>query len=727
MSFSVTMPRLGESVTEGTVTRWLKNEGDQVEADEPLLEVSTDKVDTEIPSPASGVLTSIKVHEDETVEVGVELAVIGDARGDAAAAPAAAAAAPAPAPAAPAPAAPAAPRRRAGAAAAAHRPRRRRPPAPAPAPRAPPPPRRAGRTAAPAPAAPHRAAPAAAAPAPRQPDADARPTADADERRRGRRHLPDPAGAQAGRRARRRPEHRPGHRRRRPDPQVRRPGRAPRRRAGTRPRTGRRGAAHRAAPPRRHRGRAPRAAAARRPSAAARPGREDVADAAGHRRPHGRVAAGVGPADHRRRGRRHQDRPAARSGQARLRGARGRQADVPAVLRRRRASRRSRRTRSSTPRSTSKRRRSPITTPSTSAIAVDTERGLAVPVIHDAGDLNLAGIARKIADLAERTRANKVSPDELGGGTFTLTNTGSRGALFDTPIINQPQVAILGTGTVVKRPVVLNDPNLGETIAIRSMVYLALSYDHRIVDGADAARFLGHDQAAPRGRRLRTRARAGLSRRCGCCSPARPGCIGTRARRGVSRRRRRGAAAGAAARRARRTRSSGTPSRASSIPTALDGVDAVVCLSGAGVGDHRWTPAYRADDPDQPDRPGRHAGPGDRRTRREPPTRVHHRVGVGYYGDTGDDAVDESAPERRAASSPRSAATGRPRPRRRPSAGHPGRCTLRTGHRAGPPAARCWPGCCRCSSSGSAGGWATAGSTGRGSRWPTRSPRSGSC
>ncbi len=123
-------------------------------------------------------------------------------------------------------------------------------------------------------------------------------------------------------------------------------------------------------------------------------------------------------------------------------------------------------------------------------IAVDTERGLLVPVIHNAGDFNLAGIARKIADLAERTRTNKVSPDELGGGTFTLTNTGSRGALFDTPIINQPQVGILGTGAVVKRPVVISDDNLGETIAIRSMVYLALSYDHRIVDGADAARFL---------------------------------------------------------------------------------------------------------------------------------------------------------------------------------------------------------------------------------------------
>ena len=123
-------------------------------------------------------------------------------------------------------------------------------------------------------------------------------------------------------------------------------------------------------------------------------------------------------------------------------------------------------------------------------VAVDTERGLLVPVIANAGDLNMGGIARKISDLAARTRDNKVTPDELGGGTFTLTNTGSRGALFDTPIINQPQVAILGLGAVVKRPMVVRGEDGGETIAIRSMVYLALSYDHRVVDGADAARFL---------------------------------------------------------------------------------------------------------------------------------------------------------------------------------------------------------------------------------------------
>jgi pyruvate dehydrogenase E2 component (dihydrolipoamide acetyltransferase) len=123
-------------------------------------------------------------------------------------------------------------------------------------------------------------------------------------------------------------------------------------------------------------------------------------------------------------------------------------------------------------------------------IAVDTDRGLLVPVIRNAGDLNIAGLARRIADLAERTRTNKVSPDDLSGGTFTVTNTGSRGALFDTPIVNQPQVAILGTGAIVKRPIATQDESGQDVIAIRSMVYLALSYDHRLVDGADAARFL---------------------------------------------------------------------------------------------------------------------------------------------------------------------------------------------------------------------------------------------
>jgi len=123
------------------------------------------------------------------------------------------------------------------------------------------------------------------------------------------------------------------------------------------------------------------------------------------------------------------------------------------------------------------------------SMAVDTERGLLTPVIKDAGRLDLRGFAEQIADLASRTRDNKLGPDELAGGTFTLTNTGSRGALFDTPVVFQPQRAILGVGTVVKRPVVVSVDGQ-DSIAVRSMVYLALSYDHRIIDGADAARYL---------------------------------------------------------------------------------------------------------------------------------------------------------------------------------------------------------------------------------------------
>lgn len=123
-------------------------------------------------------------------------------------------------------------------------------------------------------------------------------------------------------------------------------------------------------------------------------------------------------------------------------------------------------------------------------VSVDTERGMLAPVIKDAGDLNLGGLARKLADLVERAHTGGLNPDELSGGTFTLTDTGSDGALFETPIINQPQVGVLGTGTVVKRPVVVDDPQLGEVITVRSMAYLSLSYDHRLIDGADAARFL---------------------------------------------------------------------------------------------------------------------------------------------------------------------------------------------------------------------------------------------
>ncbi|WP_144996826.1 2-oxoglutarate dehydrogenase, E2 component, dihydrolipoamide succinyltransferase [Kocuria marina] len=125
------------------------------------------------------------------------------------------------------------------------------------------------------------------------------------------------------------------------------------------------------------------------------------------------------------------------------------------------------------------------------AIAVDTPRGLLVPVVKNAGDLNLGGLAKQIAEVGAAAKDGSISPDQLTGGTFTITNIGSFGALFDTPIINQPQVAILGTGTIVKRPMVLTDADGNDTIAIRHMCYLSLTYDHRLVDGADAGRFLG--------------------------------------------------------------------------------------------------------------------------------------------------------------------------------------------------------------------------------------------
>ncbi len=124
------------------------------------------------------------------------------------------------------------------------------------------------------------------------------------------------------------------------------------------------------------------------------------------------------------------------------------------------------------------------------AVAVDTDKGLLVPVIRDAGERDIAELAVSIADLADRARRGKLTPDEMNGGTFTITNTGSRGALFDTPIINQPQSAILGTGAVVHRPVAVAAEAGGFDVKVRPMAYLALSYDHRLVDGADAARYV---------------------------------------------------------------------------------------------------------------------------------------------------------------------------------------------------------------------------------------------
>ncbi|MGI5214044.1 2-oxoglutarate dehydrogenase, E2 component, dihydrolipoamide succinyltransferase [Plantactinospora sp. CA-290183] len=459
------MPALGESVTEGTVTRWLKEIGEQVEADEPLVEVSTDKVDTEIPSPAAGTLLEILVGQDETAPVGADLAVIG-----------AAGAAPAqPSEQQPAPQEPA-----------------RQEPAPQQ-------PARAER-AEPAPA-PKAAEPAQAGAGYQSPAPETERSEQPVRTERAAQSAPapqaTPAAPQGG------AENGAGY----VTPLVRKLATEQGVDLGTLSGTGVGGRIRKqdvlAA--------AERAKAER--EKAARPAPE---------------AAPATPAQ-----------PAARPQPSPMRGSTQKMSRIRSVIAKRMqqslhesaqlttvvevdvtkvAQLRARAKDAFAQRHGVKLSFLPffalaavealqthpvvnagmdleagtITYPEAEhlGIAVDTERGLMVPVIHNAGDLNLAGLARRIADLAERTRTNKISPDEIAGATFTLTNTGSRGALFDTPIVPAPQSAMLGTGAVVKRPVVITDPQLGEVIVPRSMVYLALSYDHRLIDGADAARFL---------------------------------------------------------------------------------------------------------------------------------------------------------------------------------------------------------------------------------------------
>jgi 2-oxoglutarate dehydrogenase E2 component (dihydrolipoamide succinyltransferase) len=483
MPVSVTMPRLGESVTEGTVTRWLKKEGERVEADEPLLEVSTDKVDTEIPAPASGVLSSIKVGEDETVEVGVELAVIDDAAGSTGGSAPAEQQQESPEPEQQPQAAqqqwsePASARQ-------ATTPAQEQQPAEQPQPE-PEPEQQSAPSPQSAPAAAQAAPAQAAPPQPAAAQATA-PQGDDDVfggayvtplvRKLAAEHdvnLSGLAGTGVGGRIRKqdvleaaRAKQAEAARQAEPEPAPAQP---------------------------------PAAAPATAPS-----------------RPAARVAASPlrGTTEKMSRLRTVIAHRMVESLQVSAQLTTVVEVDVTRVARLRGQAKTDFEAREGVRLSflpffaiaaVEALKQHPNVNASIDVdagtityheaehlgIAVDTERGLLVPVIHDAGDLNLGGMARKIADLAERTRANRVSPDELAGGTFTLTNTGSRGALFDTPIINQPQVAILGTGSVVKRPVVVDDPNLGEVIAVRSMVYLALTYDHRIVDGADAARFLG--------------------------------------------------------------------------------------------------------------------------------------------------------------------------------------------------------------------------------------------
>ena len=492
MSVSVSMPQLGESVTEGTVTRWLKREGEHVEADEPLLEVSTDKVDTEIPSPVSGILRGITVAEDETVAVGAELAVIDEEGAADGAAPAAAAA---PAPASAAADGGAAPGTDGAAA-----------PGTDGAPRESQPP---GVQQPAASAAPGYNAGGAAdgtgpsgSTGPQLTSAGEGPYVTPLVRKLAAEHgieLATVSGTGVGGRIRKQDvldaarvlRGTPGAAAAPPAPAQ--PAAAPAAQAVA------------AAP-------APAA-----PAAASPPEFAPAGYAAGPRpagaRPTIVPSSLRGTTEKLSRSRQVIAQRMVESLQISAQLTTVVEADVTAIARLRDRAKAGFEAREGVKLSylpffalatvealkVHPKLNAIIDTASSQVtyhddehlgIAVDTERGLMVPVIRQAGDLNIAGLARKIADLAERTRAGRVSPDELSGGTFTLTNTGSRGALFDTPIINQPQVGILGTGTVVKRAVVVDDPALGEVITVRSMVYLALTYDHRLVDGADAARFL---------------------------------------------------------------------------------------------------------------------------------------------------------------------------------------------------------------------------------------------
>ena len=538
MSVSVSMPQLGESVTEGTVTRWLKREGEHVEADEPLLEVSTDKVDTEIPSPVAGVLRGITVAEDETVAVGAELAVIDEdgAGGQPAAAESAAAApepaapaAPAPAAAAPQPEAPPVPQPQpsayqpAAAAPAQDAPAYETPSQPVAYPPAGPGYQQAASyepapAQAPAPAAPVAAPyePPAAAPA----ENGSAPFADGADgpyvtplvRKLATEHgidLATVSGTGVGGRIRKQDILDAARVGRGPEGAVAPPQPA----AQAAPPAPPQAAPPQAAPPQAAPAAAPPQAA---PAAPQAPPAQAAAPSAAEPAP--RRAAIVpsslrGTTERISRARQVIAQRMVESLQVSAQLTTVVEADVTAIARLRDRAKAAFEAREGVRLSflpffalaavealkVHPKLNAVIDTASGQVtyhdaehlgIAVDTERGLMVPVIRNAGDLNIGGLARKIADLAERTRAGQVSPDDLAGGTFTLTNTGSRGALFDTPIINQPQVGILGTGTVVKRAVVVEDPALGEVITVRSMVYLALTYDHRLVDGADAARFL---------------------------------------------------------------------------------------------------------------------------------------------------------------------------------------------------------------------------------------------
>ena len=451
----VIMPALGESVTEGTVTTWLKSVGDAVETDEPLVEVSTDKVDSEVPAPASGFLAEIRVPEDETVEVGTVLAVITAQAPSAAPSEPAAPAATAAAPAAPA---------------------QHEPVAASPAPQAP----------APAPAAPVNPFPTPASlaqtaetgqlaqsstPTPAQVSQTGYVTPIVRKlAREAGIELAEVAGTGIGGRIRREDVE-----------------------AAIKARQ----AAQAPAPV------APAASAAPQTTTAAAPG-DNVFS--------GREASPLrGTTEKMSRLRQTIARRMVESLATAAQLTTVIEVDVTKI-----AALRARAKDAFVQRENTKLTFLPFFVkaatealrfhPKVNAtindkevtyfdhenigIAVDTERGLLVPVIKNAQGMSIADISRSINDLAARTRSATIGADELSGSTFTITNTGSGGALFDTPVLNMPETAIMGVGTIVKRPVVVKDELGNDSIAIRSMVYLSLSYDHRLVDGADASRFL---------------------------------------------------------------------------------------------------------------------------------------------------------------------------------------------------------------------------------------------
>ncbi len=448
----VQLPALGESVTEGTITRWLKNVGDTVEVDEPLVEVSTDKVDTEIPSPVAGVLQEIRAQEDDTIEVGAVLAIIGEgaAAESAPAAPAAEPAAEAPAEPEPAPSeeVPAAPVAESPAPPADPAPVAEAPAAPVAAPTPPAPPV--------APAAPVAETPAPAAPAePNEGDANyVTPIVRKLAKDNGV-DLSKVKGSGIGGRIRKEDV----------EAMI---------------------------------GSAPSASQAASTAAPAKPHEVEVSPLRGTTEKMSRLRKVLAS-------------KAVESMQSSAQLTTVVEVDVTKIAELRKKIQADFTSKTgvklsfmpffnlaaaealkSNPKINSTIEDETIVhhPKENISFAVETDRGLLTPVIRDAAELTIAETAQQIANLAERTRNNQLTPDELTGGTFTLTNTGSRGALFDTPVVFLPQSAILGTGIVTKRPVVMQTADGSDVIAIRSMVYLALSYDHRNIDGADAARYL---------------------------------------------------------------------------------------------------------------------------------------------------------------------------------------------------------------------------------------------